>query len=246
MDTDDGYISRYLIHWAGRDKPISERADALSTIASTCRLKLSQNSFFLDGSLDVREGMACFTDVPLRQSVNHCAKYSSFGIAFHKLALMNYGAQPVFYFSHVLKRDMGTIYRFVLDQLEKHSRDVSDDVFRALHRHFYFMQQFSVGRADAPDTHYYDREWRIGELVLVPEGENRGAWCLANELPTCIGEVTHIDGKAFLKFKPDDVAFLVCPAEQVSQIKNHHGFEVRKFEELVKPEPNTIMDGDEE
>jgi len=114
MTHDNGYISRYLIHWAGKGKPEKERIGILSAIAETCRLRLTENNFFFDGSIDVRERMVCFTDVPLVHSSEHCKKYSSFGIAFSKLALMNYGAQPVFYFSHVLKSDMGTIYRFII------------------------------------------------------------------------------------------------------------------------------------
>jgi hypothetical protein len=49
------------------------------------------------------EKMVCFTDVPLRHSNEHCNRYGRFGIAFHKLKMMNVGAQPVFYASHACK-----------------------------------------------------------------------------------------------------------------------------------------------
>lgn len=115
--------------------------------------------------------MVCFTDVPLRHSSEHCKRYGRFGIAFQKLKLMNVGAQPVFYASHACKRDMDTIFHFLQEQVQQTT--LPSNLFRALHRHFYFIQRLSDGRADGHDTFYYEREWRLGEQTLVPEEKLR-------------------------------------------------------------------------
>jgi len=107
------------------------------------------------------------------------------------------------------------------------------DVIRALHRHFYFMQEFSAGKADATDTNYYEREWRIGELVLIPEGENKGIWCLKNKLPPCIGRLQYEGDNAFFSFSPKDVAFLIAPKNHMPDIGNPHGFQIKSSENLV-------------
>ncbi len=238
MATDNGYISKYLIHWAGQGHPDQQRAEILSSIASTCQLLLSQgdptdpNDLFFDGSIKIVDRMVCFTDVPLVLSADHCRKYSPFGIAFHKLALINQGAQPVFYFTHVFQRDMSTIYKFILQQLENTTLD--PNVFRAIHRHFYYMKKFSDSRADRTDTNYYEREWRVGELSLLPEGENRGRWCLNNKLPTSIGNLVFQEGKPYFRFHRSDVSFLVAPKSYFSSIRNPHRFTLKAFEELVK------------
>jgi hypothetical protein len=233
MSIDNGYISRYLIHWAGGKKPDRERADILSTIASTCRLRFSPNEFFFDGSLKIGGKMICFTDVPLSQSAKHCAKYSPFGIAFHKLKLMGQGAQPVFYFTHVFKKDMGTIYRFVIEQLNKPT--IAPEVLRALHRHFYFMQEFAQERADRDDTAYYEREWRIGESYLIRDGQDEGKWYLEHdEFPPTLGTLVTDGDETYFKFKQDDVAFLVVPKQFIAQISNPHQFDVKSYETLIR------------
>jgi len=229
---DNGYISNYLIHWAGKSKSPNERASVLSQIATTCQLLLSKNDFFFDGSLKVIDKMVCFTDVPLGYSKLHCERYSNFGIAFHKLRLMNKGAQPVFYFSHIFRNDMGKIYRFVLDQIQ--NRSLEPEIFQALHRHFYFMQEFSQGRPDRNDTSYYEREWRIGELCLRPEGENKGRWSLNNNLPTSIGTLITEGNITYFQFEKADVAFLIAPSQFITEISNPYKFEIKTYEKLVE------------
>jgi hypothetical protein len=143
---DNGYISDYLIHWTGKQDDQCG-ADVLSIIGSTCKLKLSYNRIHVfDWYHEIHEKMACFTDVPLSHSIQHCQRYGQFGIAFHKLKLMNVGAQPVFYASHACKRDMDVIFKFLQDQVK--NTTIDPILFRALHRHFYIIQRFSDDRAD--------------------------------------------------------------------------------------------------
>jgi hypothetical protein len=233
-EIDIGYVSHFLIHWAGRDKPPSEQASILSQIASSCRLKLSPNQLFFDGSTRIIDKMTCFTDVPLSRSSKHCAKYSKFGIAFHKLKLMNKSAQPIFYYTHVFIRDMRAIYNFVLDQIDKPSLDA--DVVRALHRHFYFVKEFSDGPANSRDSFYYEREWRIGSHCLIPAGQNKGKWCLQNKLPTSLGTLVREGNDEYFKFELEDVAFLIVPGQYLSQIVNPYGFLLKPYEDLVNSE----------
>jgi len=230
---DKGYISDYLIHWVGKGKSPEERVSVLSEIATTCRLRLSKNELFFNGSLGIDERMVCFTDVPLAHSEQHCAKYSPFGIAFHKVRLMGKGAQPVFYFTHIFKRDMGKIYRFVLDQINNPTLDPR--VVEALHRHFYFMKEFAQERADRHDTAYYEREWRIGELCLRPKGQDEGKWYLEQDwCPPTLGTLLIEGDKAYFEFEKDDVKFLVAPNQFITQISNPHQFAIESYENLVK------------
>ena len=144
ISQDNGYISNYLIHWTGRDGD-DRGAEFLSSIASTCKLRLSYNKLHIfDFYHEIREKMVCFTDVPLAHSAEHCKRYGRFGIAFHKLKLMNVGAQPVFYASHACKRDMDVIFKFLQDQAR--ATTIDPTLFRALHRHFYFIQRLSDDR----------------------------------------------------------------------------------------------------
>ena len=233
--TDDGYISDYLIHWTGKDG--SDRgAEILSTIARDRRLRLSYNRLhFVAGCYEVHEKMVCFTDVPLRHSDEHCKRYGRFGIAFHKLKLMNVGAQPVFYASHACKKDMDTIFSFFQKEVKEAS--LPPDLFKALHRHFYFIQRLSDGPADGQDTNYYEREWRLGEQTLVPEEKfkrpNARYWLQEEGYPRYTGKLVSDGDTSYFAFEPDDVAFLVCPRSWESKIENPHGFQVEAFEDLV-------------
>lgn len=233
MSGDNGYVSNYLIHWAGKDKSPEERVSVLSRIATTCRLRLSKNELFFDGSFGIDEKMVCFTDVPLAHSEQHCAKYSRFGIAFHKLQLMGKGAQPVFYFTHIYKQDIGKIYRFVLDEINEQTLDPR--IVEALHRHFYFMKEFAQERADRHDTAYYEREWRIGEPCLRPKEQDEGRWYLEHDWhPPTLGTLVTEGDEKYFEFEQADVAFLVAPNEFIAQISNPHQFIIESYENLVK------------
>jgi len=242
---DDGYISNYLIHWAGRGKK-DDSASILSIIASTCELLLSKNQIHaFDWCHEIQEKMVCFTDVPLAHSRYHCQRYSQFGIAFYKLALMNVGAQPVFYVSHAAKADMHLIFKFMQQQTS--CLDMEPGIFKALQRHFYFMQRLSDGLADRKDTYYYEREWRLGAQSLPTAEEwdrpNPKFRCLQEGYPRCIGKRIIRDGKEYFNFATEDVAFLVAPRAFMPHIKNPHSFKMSAFEDLVHG-PDNIDRGD--
>lgn len=237
---DDGYISDYLIHWTGKDGD-EKGAEVLSLIAETCRLLLSYNRLYLfDMYHEIHEKMACFTDVPLAHSMQHCKRYGRFGIAFHKLKLMNVGVQPVFYASHACKRDMSVIFKFLQDQVD--NTTIEPEILRALHRHFYFYQRLSDNRADRKDTFYYEREWRLGEQSLVPPDKlnrpNAEYWCKEEGYPFHTGRLLQEHNNTYFGFDKEFVAFLITPSEWKNMIRNPHGFSIHSYEELINRKSN--------
>lgn len=231
LPRDSGHVSKYLVHWTSRKGDELGLAN-LSSISESCRLLLLQNQFFLDGSQEIRDKMVCFTDVPLWHSHPHCYRYGHFAVVFHKHKLMAKGAQPVFYFTHVFKRDMSTVYEFLMSQVRKTTME--DSVFKALHRHFYYAQEFSDGPVTDPNANYYEREWRLGEMSLAPDTENYGMWCHTQKLPPCVGRTTKEHEKTFFRFERSDVAFLVAPREYMSKVANPQGFDLWAFEDVVE------------
>ena len=238
--TDNGYISDYLIHWTGKDGD-EKGAEVLSTIASTCKLLLSYNRLHIfDFYHEIHEKMICFTDVPLSHSAQHCRQYGRFGIAFHKLKLMNIGAQPVFYASHAYKHDMDMIFKFLQEQVE--NTTIDKKLFRALHHHFYFIQQFSDDKADRKDTFYYEREWRLGEQSLIPPEKlsrpNARYWCQQEGYPRYTGRLVKDKDKLYFSFdekkeRSEYIAFLIAPKDWKNKIENPHQFPIYTYEEIV-------------
>jgi len=231
---DDGYISKYLTHWTGR-KGEERGAEILSIIAKSCRLLLSYNPI---SSTGIYDKMACFTDIPYAHCIKHCDRYGRFGIAFKILNLMNCGAQPVFYVSHVYSSDINLIFDFIQEQFK--TKTLDEHIFNALLRHFFFMQKFSNEKADRTDTFYYEREWRLGMYSLATDKELRGPNARARlylngEIPAPIPGRLVIDGnESFYSFKPEDVAFLIAPEDWISKIEKPNGFEIKSYEELTR------------
>jgi hypothetical protein len=232
---DNGYISDYLIHWTGKNGD-ENGAEVLSIIASTCKLLLSYSRLHIfDMYHEIHEKMVCFTDVPLSHSIQHCQCYGRFGIAFHKLKLMNLGAQPVFYASHACKRDMDVIFKFLQDQARNTTIDPT--LFRALHRYFYFIQRFSDDRADRKDAFYYEREWRLGEQTLIPpeklDRPNAEYWCQQEGYPPYTGRLVRDGDNIYFDFDKEYVAFLVAPRDWQDKIRDPHRFPIYTYEELI-------------
>jgi len=232
---DNDYISEYLVHWTGKSGD-DDGARVLSLIVSSVRLLVSYNRIHIfDFTHEIHEKMVCFTDVPLRHSQEHCKRYGRFGIAFHKLKLMNKGAQPVFYASHTCKRDMDEIYRFLQGQLR--NMTVPENVFRAIHRHFYFVQRFSDDRADARDTYYYEREWRLGEQTLLNEEQRQRDNAIFRAVeegyPPYLGKLVSENDKNFFEFEVNDVAFIIVPKGYEGKINNPHNFPIANYEDVL-------------
>lgn len=236
MNPDNGYISDYLVHWTGKGGD-EAGTKILSLIASTCQLLLSYNKLhIIDFNHEIREKMVCFTDVPLLHASQHCKRYGRFGIAFHKRSLINVGVQPVFYATHANNADLHVIFKFLQEQVQETTIDTT--LFKALHRHFYYVQRFSDGRDDAKDAFYYEREWRLGEQNLVPaemfeRTDNPYSHIIKAGYPRYHGKLS-VDGeKKYFYFKKECVAFLISPRNWQAKIYNPHSFPVHDYEEFV-------------
>lgn len=240
---ENGYISNYLIHWTGRDDrgniDDAKGAETLSIIASTCELRLSYNCIHpFDVHHEIHDKMCCFTDVPLTHSAEHCIRYGRFAIAFHKLRLMGVGAQPVFYATPAFKKDLDCIFSFL--QREVKLRTIDENVLRSFLNHFYYMKEFSDGKADRTDSYYYEREWRLGSMTLPTMEE----WDRDNPMSQCrkegyttspyIGKRVIRDGEEYFSFSEDDVAFIITPAEFSSKIDNPYGFHIEHIEKYIR------------
>ena len=97
------------------------------------------------------------------------------------------------------------------------------------------MHQFSEERADRHDASYYEREWRIGKLCLIPKGQDEGKWYLEHdEFPPTLGTFVTEGDEAYFEFEEADVVFLIAPKQYIGQVSNPRQFTVRSYEKLVK------------
>ncbi|MEN6624800.1 MAG: abortive infection system antitoxin AbiGi family protein [Candidatus Sumerlaeia bacterium] len=236
---DDGYISNYLTHWTGKFSD-EDGVKNLNSIIAGRRLLLSENVIHTIDYLHLVKGrMVCFTDVPFRFSSHHCGKYGRFGIVFKKNNLIHIGAQPVFYSSHIYKRDMNKVFNFIKEQTE--NLTIPEDVYRSICRHFYFMQAFSDGQTDSPEAFYYEREWRLGEQTLLTkeaQAEPNPPYRLLIErgLPYPPGLLVEDGDKVYFGFNESDVAYLIAPKKWISEI-NHNGFMIEAYEDICAGKP---------
>ena len=121
---------------------------------------------------------------------------------------------------------MDTIFHFLQEQVQKPT--LPDDLFRALHRHFYFIQPLSDGRADSHDAFYYEREWRIGEQTLKSEEKPYSPYT---------GRLVTENDKPYFAFTAEDVAFLIAPRDCHAKVVNPHGFPIEAYENLIPEKP---------
>lgn len=105
------YISNELTHFVGRNKPNNSEKYALLVeilrggwLQPSYREELGPGFTMLSGGHKrlstneaIKSTMLCFCDIPRGQLHVHMQKYSSFGIAFPKEALVRQGANPVHY-----------------------------------------------------------------------------------------------------------------------------------------------------
>jgi hypothetical protein len=212
-----GYVSNELIHWTGRDKSAEDAFAILRSICEEQILRLSYCPNYVDPAYAPKTAMVCFTDIPLRYSGEHCDQFGQYGIAFHKQAMIGYGANPVLYTTghHFEKvKNLGIL----LDQMKDLEADrewraaverypFTTDETLALIEVMEYLQEYAYKNHDDRDyVTYYQREWRL----------------TFRSLPFAGGDSPHIpgtgcfDGKGgidrpIFKFAPQDVAFLVVP-----------------------------------
>lgn len=180
--------------------------------------------------------MVCFTDVPIRHSRIHCARYGKFGIAFSKRNFANVGAHPVFYYTHSTQQDINKIVAFLCDSHESHT--FPDDIYEALKRHFYFCQEYGQNRIDSRDAFYYEREWRLGEENLDEDCGQDGT--MVNRFrkgkSNYFGKLVREVNCSFFEFKAEDIAFVILPRRYENMFRKAYrsrNLEIKIYEDLV-------------
>ena len=236
------YISDSLIHWTGRKKSDEVAVQILKTICEECILRLTYCPRYVQQDFKPSASMVCFTDIPLRFSGEHCGLFRRCGIAFHKNAMIAYGANPVLYTTskHLTRIKHIDALLARMRDLEK-DRDWKDEVEPypftedetiALMEVADFLQEYAYrNEDDVPHVTYYQREWRLPFNILpfagAGEPHEPGMSCFYSRDNTSY---------AIFKFRSADVAFLVVPRayqETVSEVARGIGCEVRVFEDEV-------------
>lgn len=208
------YVSDYLTHFVGRGLAEEQQYELLLQVIKTGKLKprdsditwgalepggpegwISRQTNVVDYTRRLSEnekylsGVVCFCDIPEEDLWFHAAKYSGFGLAFHKEFLIRQGATPVFYIARQARTQEAFARPGEFDR--KHSRAAFFDLAEMDYcqnvtgtyprptaesaRHssiptgrllegyvFPFMKFFDADRpAEDPENFYMEREWRL-------------------------------------------------------------------------------------
>ncbi len=153
------HISEYLTHWTGRGK-----FEILKIIIETKELKFSPNLIsFPDNTTTLTSQMICFTDTPIKHSIEHCKKYGSFGISFNKEKLVTYGANPVLYLMDTRK----SYHSYLLEFAEAIRSHTNNEQALLLNWFRSSMQPYNTKPNDINHfPEFFEREWRIAGRVL--------------------------------------------------------------------------------
>lgn len=218
MTSDRKYINSSLIHWTGRAKNQDAACSILENICREQILRLTYCPTYVQESLKPRVAMACFTDIPLDHSREHCSKFGQFGLAFNKQKMIEYGANPVLYTTgrHLDRiRNISNLLERMKD-LEKDREwrsevepfNFSLDETTALIEVLGLLQEYSYKNDDGTDyVTYFQREWRLTFEVL----------------PFAGGNTEHIPGMSsfyvregisygVFKFDKSDIEYIIAPA----------------------------------
>ena len=211
------YINDELVHWTGRKRSEDEAFRILRSICDEQVLRLPYCPRYAQEGFQPKTAMACFTDVPLRHSKEHCGKFGKFGIGFHKERMISYGANPVFYTTGSHLERMREVYNLTSSLYELYKdRDWREDVepyqftdkeFLALHEISEFTQEYSYKNNDSTDyLNYYQREWRLTfNSLKFTSGSD-------NSIP---GEASFYikdgDSHEIFNFSSDIVSYIIVP-----------------------------------
>ena len=218
MASDRKYINSSLIHWTGRAKNQDAACSILENICREQILRLTYCPTYVQENLKPRVAMACFTDIPLEHSHEHCSKFGQFGLAFNKQKMIEYGANPVLYTTGMHLDRIRNISNLLerMKELEKDREwrsevepfNFSVDETIALIEVLGLLQEYSYKNDDGTDyVTYSQREWRLTFEVL----------------PFAGGTTEHIPGTSsfyvregisygVFKFDKSDIEYIIAPA----------------------------------
>lgn len=218
MIADRKYINSSLIHWTGRAKDQDAACSILENICREQILRLTYCPTYVQGNFRPRVAMACFTDIPIEHSHEHCAKFGQFGLAFDKKKMIEYGANPVLY---TTGRHLDRVRKLscLLERMKDLEKDrewrsevepynfAEDETF-ALLEVLGLLQEYSYKNDDGTDyVTYLQREWRLTFEVLPFAGgtteHTPGSSCFYIR-----DETTY----SVFKFDKSDVEYIIAPA----------------------------------
>jgi len=155
------HINEFLTHWTGRNREDSIAFDNLSKIVDSGELKFSSHKISFPSSTYTISGqMICFTDTPVKQSIDHCNRYNYFGVSFNKAELIEYGANPVLYLVDNRQKHQDIVQD--IRPFENEKRSLVSWVSSILQP--YDSKQF----ANDNWAEFYEREWRIVRILPYP------------------------------------------------------------------------------
>lgn len=151
--------------------------------------------------------MISLTDIPHYLVAEHCKSYGKFGIVFKKLALIDYGANPVLYLTNIKRNDAEEVYNFIC-KANTVRITLDPGILESLKKLFGFVQDYDHGS----NICYYEREWRILEnnLKYCEEETIQPGQCGSFNRD---GEVRY-----YFQFSQNDVEFLICPKDYANQL----------------------------
>lgn len=207
-----------LIHWTGRNKTMPEAFNKLKKIIKTSSLLIRRHQTskptieitktFITKS-EYYTSMICFTDIPIEQSILLCKKYGYFGIGFKKEVLIEYGANPVFYFTDSRNKTINSY---------KDSESIIEfDYNIELSWLGSMLQHIDTGKSQ-----YYEREWRIIRTLpsryfeLNPthfEQYEHECERLNGVVKPVLNKNNPEKDKFYLEFNKKDVACIIVPKE---------------------------------
>ena len=231
MDMLPPYISNNLIHWTGRGKTEEEAFEIVKIIIDTNRLLLSScPTTGKQDEITAKEQIVCFTDIPVELSSRHCSRFGQFGVAFDKSVFIEYGANPVLYYTKQFEQLIQNIYQKRLRGIDEASFDLP--LHEMLSKLSSLFQSYSYKIDEDEELNYYQREWRLAfnsnKVANHFKGENsQGLFTLGAP-----------GNKSYFNFYKKDVRFIIISksfedlATQFLKDK-HSNIELKLFEKCV-------------
>jgi hypothetical protein len=213
MKTND-YINDTLVHWTGRAKDENASFEILKSIVTKQLLWLTPAPNFGSTISQKETMMACFTDIPLKYSKDHCFLFGKFGIGFNKNKFIEYGANPVLYLTPThntrINEVNSLINRLLRENVDREWREQVDryqfteDQLYSLFELFGFYQEY---RYNDNHINYYQREWRIVYDTLSSKSGGDPI------VPGQSGMRGIVSGKmrCEMKFALEDIEYLILP-----------------------------------
>jgi hypothetical protein len=237
MDMVNDYISDTLVHWTSRAKSDKESFDCLKNIVTSRLLYLSYCPNYADSSIkEKRTMMVCFTDLPLKYCGDVCSLFGKFGVGFKKKAMIEYGANTVFYTTERhLNRivELNTLIKKLISEeadrewkSERERYQFTTEQLVSLHEIFGFTQEYSY---KTNHVNYFQREWRLNfnTLPFVSGSDELNKPGFASFNIKEFGE---------MMFATEDIEYLIVPkaySEDAKRLSVQIGCNLKIYEEEV-------------